>query len=150
MSQLPQRDVPTFSGDPLNYRSFIKEFEQTIEDKITSHQDRLLYLQQFTSGEPHNLVRSCEHMKPDEVYREARRLLQQHYGDELQIATAFMNKALEWPQIKAEDRKALNAYALFLKGCENTMNDVEFMEEMDNLSNMKTVISKPPFKMKER
>ncbi|XP_048854640.1 hexokinase-4-like [Brienomyrus brachyistius] len=44
-------------------------------------------------------------MRPDEGYREAKRLLQQHYGDALRIATAYMNNALEWPQIKAEDRK---------------------------------------------
>lgn len=116
-TQLLHRDVPTFSGDPLSYRSFIRTFEQAIEDKTASQQDRLFYLQQFTRGEPQNLVRSCEHMRPDEGYKEARRLLQQHYRDELQIATAFMNKALQWPQIKTEDRKALNAYALFLIGC---------------------------------
>lgn len=149
-SQLPKRDVPIFYGDPLSYQSFIRAFEQTIESKTANQQDRLLYLHQFTGGEPRDLIRSCEHMRPEEGYKEARRLLQQHYGDELRIATAFMNKALEWPQIKTEDRKALHAYALFLIGCRNTMNDVEFMEEMDNPSNMKAVISKLPFKLKER
>lgn len=149
-TQLPHRDVPTFTGDPLSYHSFIRAFKQAIEDKTSSQQDRLFYLQQFTRGEPQDLVRSCEHMRPDEGYREARRLLQQHYGDELRIATAFMNKALQWPQMKTEDRRALNAYALFLIGCQNTMSDVEFMEEMDNPSNMKTVISKLPFKIKEQ
>lgn len=44
MSQLPQRDVPLFSGDPLSYHSFIRAFEQAIETKTTSPQDRLFYL----------------------------------------------------------------------------------------------------------
>lgn len=149
-SQLPRRDVPIFYGDPLSYHSFITAFEQTVERKTASQQDRLLYLQQYTSGEPRDLVLSCEHMKPDEGYEEARRLLQQHYGDELRIATAYMKKALQWPQIKTEDRKALHSYALFLTGCRNTMSNVEYMAEMDNPSNMKTVISKLPFKLKER
>lgn len=61
-----------------------------------------------------------------------------------------MKKALEWPQIKTEDRKALHAYALFLVGCRNTMSNVDFMVEMDNPSDMKAVISKLPFKLKER
>lgn len=30
------------------------------------------------------------------------------------------------------------------------MNDVDFMDEMDNPSNMKTVTSKLPFKMREQ
>lgn len=71
VSQLPQRDVPIFSGDPLSYRSFIRAFEQATETKTTNPQDRSFYLQQFTDGEPCNLVRSCEHMRPDEGYREA-------------------------------------------------------------------------------
>ena len=60
LSQLPQRDIPTFTGDPLTYRSFIRAFEHAIDSKTDSHQDRLYYLEQFTSGEPLDLIRSCE------------------------------------------------------------------------------------------
>lgn len=44
MSQLPRRDVPIFYGDPLSYHSFIRAFEQTVERKTASQQDRLFYL----------------------------------------------------------------------------------------------------------
>ena len=66
------------------------------------------------------------------------------------IASAYIDKALQWPQIKTEDGKALNAYAVFLTGCRNTMEDVAFMEEMDNPTNMRMVVSKLPYKMRER
>ena len=88
LSQLPHRDIPTFTGDPLTYRSFIRAIEHAIDSKTDSHQDRLYYLEQFTSGEPLNLVRSCEHMRPDRVYKEARALLDRHYGDELPQLTS--------------------------------------------------------------
>lgn len=65
------------------------------------------------------------------------------------IASAYIDKALKWPQIKAEDGKALKTYALFLTGCRNTMQDVELMEEMDNPTNMRLVISKLLYKMRE-
>jgi len=120
------------------------------DSKTDSHQDRLYYLEQFTSGEPLDLIRSCEHMRPDRAYEEARALLDRHYGDELTIATAYIKKAMEWPQIKPEDRKGLNAFALFLIGCCNTVNDVDYMDEMNNPTNMKCVLSKLPFKLKER
>lgn len=139
-----------FAGDPLTYRSFMRAFESAIEKKTNSDQDKLFYLEQYTSGEPRDLVRSCEHMRPDKRLREAKRLLQYHYGNELKIAAAYLDKALKWPQIKAEDAKGLKAYSLFLIGCRNTMSDVEFMEEMDNPSNMRTVISKLPYKVRER
>lgn len=33
LSQIPQRAVPVFSGDPLSYRSFMRAFESAIEKK---------------------------------------------------------------------------------------------------------------------
>ncbi|KAJ8390861.1 hypothetical protein AAFF_G00099930 [Aldrovandia affinis] len=89
-------------------------------------------------------------MQPSRGYKEAKRLLHKHYGDELRIASAYIDKALQWPQIKSEDGKALNAYAMFLVGCRNTMEDIESLEEMDNPTNLRTVVSKLPYKMKER
>ena len=150
MSNLPSKDIPVFTGDPLTYKSFIRAFEHAVDSKIDGMKDKLYYLEQYTSGEPQELVRSCEHMSSDRAYNEARRLLQRHYGDELKIANAYLDKALKWPQIKSEDGKALRAYALFLVGCRNTMDDIEFMEEMDNPTNMRVVVSKLPYKLKEK
>lgn len=87
---------------------------------------------------------------PCKGYKEAKRLLHKHYGDELRIASAYVEKALKWPQVKADDGKALNAYAMFLIGCRNSMEDIEFLEEMDNPTNLRALISKLPYKMKER
>lgn len=142
LSQLPQRDISTFTRGPLTYRSFIRAFEHSIDSKTDSHQDRLYYLKQFTSGEPLDLIRSCEHMKPDRAYKEARELLDRHNEDEMTIATAYIKKAMEWPQIRPEDRKGLNVFALFLVGCCNTVNDVDYMYEMNNPTNMKSILSK--------
>ena len=89
-------------------------------------------------------------MQPEKGYREARLLLQEQYGDELKIAMAFIDKALKWPQIKTDDAKGLHAYALFLIGCRNTMQDVDYMDEMDNPTNMRAILSKLPYKMRDR
>lgn len=107
-------------------------------------------MEQYTTGEPQEIVRSCEHMPTSRGFKEAKRLLQRHYGDELIIASAYVDKALKWPQIKPDDAKALSTYAMFLVGCRNAMDDVEFMEEMDNPTNMRAILAKLPYKMKER
>ncbi len=83
-------------------------------------------------------------------FKEAKRLLQRHYGDELIIARAYIDKALKWPQTRSDDGKALSAYSLFLICCRNTFKNGESMEEMDNPTNIRAVISKLPYKMKER
>ncbi len=105
LSRLPQRDVPVFLGDPLNFRSFMRAFDNAIDSKTENAKDKLFYLEQYTSGEPQDLVKSCGHMSAESGYKEARRLLQHHYGDELKIASAYIEKALKWPQIQSEDER---------------------------------------------
>ncbi|XP_024123270.2 uncharacterized protein LOC112143483 [Oryzias melastigma] len=148
-SQLPQRDVPVFSGDPLEFQPFIRAFDHTIHDKTDSDTDRLYYLELFTRGEPRDLVRSCQHMNSQHGYPEARKLLNHHYGNELKIATAYMNRAFNWPQIKPDDSKALQSYSLFLTGCNNAMQDICHLQELDHPTNLRIIVSKLPYKMRE-
>lgn len=39
---------------------------------------------------------------------------------------------------------------MFLNGCLNAMDSVEYLEELDHPSNMKKILSKPPYKLKEK
>ncbi len=147
---LPSKDIQVFNGDPLTYKSFIRSCDHTIEHKTDNEKDKLCYLEQYTAGEPQELVRSSEYMPSSRGFKEAKRLLQRHYGDELIIARAYIDKALKWPQTRSDDGKALSAYSLFLICCRNTFKNGESMEEMDNPTNIRAVISKLPYKMKER
>lgn len=47
-------------------------------------------------------------------FAEAKRLLKVHFGSEIRIANVYMVKDLNWNNIKPEDGKALQSYALFL------------------------------------
>ena len=55
---LPQPDVPVFSGNPIEYWTFIRAFENLIDKKTTSESARLYYLVQYTSREVQELVKS--------------------------------------------------------------------------------------------
>lgn len=146
---LPPRDIPTFEGDPLQYRAFIKAFEHGVEEKA-GQADCLYYLEQFTRGQPRELVRSCHHMAPERGYVVAKELLQQHFGNQYKIASAYMEKALAWQTIKSEDVKALQAYSLFLRGCCNVMEELQYLQELNMPVNMRTIMSKLPFKLREQ
>ena len=52
-------------------------------------------------------------MAPEYGFAQAKRLLQEHFGNEYKIATAYIEKVLAWTAIKAEDVNALQAYSLF-------------------------------------
>lgn len=150
LANLPQRKVPVFSGDPLEFLPFLRAFEHVIHSRTDNDEDRLYYLEQFTSGEPRELVRSCQHMSARRGYDEARKLLAYHYGNEQKIAAAYVDKAIKWPPIKAEDAKSLHSFSIFLTGCNNVMMDMEYLEEMNSPSNLRIVAYKLPFKLHER
>ena len=122
------RHILVFEGDPFQYKAFMKSFEQGVEDKA-SKADCLYYLEQFTRGQPRELVQSCQHTDPERGFTVAKALLQEHFGNNYKIADAYIERALTWPIIKSEDVKSLQAYALFLRGCLNVMEELPHMQE---------------------
>lgn len=58
LTQLPIKDIPVFKGDALQYKAFIRAFEHAVEQKTDNDQDKLYFLEQFTAGEPQELIRS--------------------------------------------------------------------------------------------
>ncbi len=89
---LPEVEVPTFGGDPINYSQFIRSFETLIEAKTRSNSARLSYLIQYTSGDVQELMRSCLTMNAEDGYHKARSLLKQRYGENYRIATAYVDR----------------------------------------------------------
>ena len=150
LSTLPPKRVTVFDGDILEFRSFMNSFEHNIESKTDNGQDRLFYLEQYTKGQARDLVKSCQHMDGDQGYLRAKRLLHEHFGNEYNISTAYIEKALSWPILKPEDPKALNEYALFLKGCCNAMTKLDYMEELNVASTLKALVMKLPFKFRDK
>lgn len=118
---LPKRDLQVFDGDPLQYQTFIRGFEHNIEGRTQSQKDCLYYLEQYTRGQPRDLIRSCQHLPPSHGYTKAKSLLQEHFADPYKVASAYMDKVLLWPMVKAEDISALRAYSLLLQECCNSM-----------------------------
>lgn len=146
---LPRREVPTFNGDPLQFRAFMSAFEQCVETKMQKG-DCLYYLEQFTGGQPRELVRSCQHLPSDRAYDTAKDLLTKHFGNEIKITAAYVNKLTEWPTVKAEDKKGLQAYALCLAECCNAMQELRYLDELNMPANMKMIIQKLPYKLREK
>lgn len=147
---LPPREIPCFDGDPLQYRAFVRAFEHCVEKNTTNRGDCLYFLDKYTRGQPRELVRSCQHMAPERGYAVAKDLLQEHFGNEHRITAAYREKVLSWPMVKPEDVKSLQTYALLLRECGNAMEDIQYMTELDMPANMKMVIMKLPYKLREK
>ena len=150
LSSLPKREIPIFDGDPLKYHAFVKAFENGVERNTANHSDRLYFLEQHTRGHSKELIGSCQHMEPERGYAKAKALLKEQFGNEQRISYAYMEKALSWPSIKNEDVKALRDYSLFLRGCCNVMEEVQYLHELNIPANMLTIIKKLPYKFRDK
>ena len=58
-------------------------------------------------------------------YQLALKELERRYGNPEILVKSFINKALTWPQIKPDDCKELDNYALFLSECKNAITRLE-------------------------
>lgn len=147
---LPKIVTVIFDGDIMQYQSFTASFEKVIESKVECNEEKLYNLEQYTRGPAQALVTSCRYMDPNRGFQNAKKLLQDNYGNKYKIASAYIERALSWPLIKAEDPKALQAYSLFLRGCCNSMQNMAYMDELDVASNLKAIALKLPFKVREK
>ncbi|KAK3728346.1 hypothetical protein QZH41_002175 [Actinostola sp. cb2023] len=147
---LPKRNMPTFSGDPLEYCAFIRAFETLIEAKEPDSAGRLYYLEQYTSGRAKELVRSCQHMDPNAGYSEARKLLNVKFGQRHKIAMAYVDKVVSGPIIKPEDSDALEGFAIQLISCKNSLKAINYISKIENPECMKRMIQRLPTRLQER
>lgn len=51
-------------------------------------------LEQYTKGAPYQLVCSFHHMDPDTEFREAKKQPKWHFGNEMKMTTAHIDKVL--------------------------------------------------------
>ena len=96
------------------------------------------------------MVKSCEYMSPDRGYPKAKQLLKDNFGNEYKISCAYLEKVLSWTQMKSEDSKMLQDYAMFLRSCCNAMEEMEYTQELDTISSMRSIVLKLPFKLREK
>ena len=147
---LPQPEVPTFTGNPMDYSRFIRAFENLIESKTSSHSARLYYLVQYTSGEVKELMRRCLAMREDVRYLEAKNLLRKRYGQSYRIANAFVEKLAKGPAIKAENGDALRRFSTLLSSCRKTLKKVGYLNKVENPDTLKAIVGRLPYGLQQR
>ena len=74
----------------------------------------------------------------------------EHFGNEHKIASAYMENILNWPPIKPEDVPALQYFSLFLQSCSNLTQQIMYMKELDMPSNLKSIVMKLSYKLREK
>ncbi|XP_033112756.1 uncharacterized protein LOC117113515 [Anneissia japonica] len=101
----PKHEVKRFSGNPIDFPKFIRQFKSRIVSNTDTSEERMTYL------EANKVVCGFSHLPSEKAYQAAMDQLSDRYGDNEVIASTYIKKALEWPTIRPGEPKALDEYA---------------------------------------
>jgi len=147
---LPKKELAIFDGDPLDYWNFIKSFENSIVINTVSESEKLMYLLQYTSGVAKDTIKCCLVMDSSLGYQMARKLLEERFGHPFTIASKYVTKLTEGPQIKPSDRTGLLAFADQLKDCEHTLESIGYLDEINSADNLRRLVQRLPFHLRTK
>lgn len=148
---LPKKDIQVFDGtDVTKFSSFILNFERAIENKCENDSDRIIYLEQYTSGKAKKLVQSCAHFDAGIGYIKAKKLLRHEYGNEFIVADSYIKRLQNWPSIKNEDSSALEELSIYLLNCSHYMENMSQCNQLQSPQELMNIVKKLPYRMRER
>ena len=150
-STLPLTEPDIFDGSNiLDYQSFIVSFDRTVVQRTNDYADMFYCLLKYTKGEAKSLVSSCNRIDSAEAYKSARKLLEQHYGNEYMIANKYLEKLEKWKNIKSEDSVGLHELSLFLTRCASMMQNMTSLNQLNSLKEIRDIVKKLPYDMRKK
>ncbi|XP_064079414.1 uncharacterized protein LOC135196490 [Macrobrachium nipponense] len=148
---MPKQDMAKFDGDYTKYFRFIRSFDDIFSSQLTNDKERLRYLDLYTTGRPNEIVAACLHLDASEGYRQARKLLEERYGNLEQIATAYVDKVIKWKDMGENNAEDFDEYAVMLKTCRNAISCVPYgVTKLQNPKTMRLILSKFPSSVRDR
>jgi hypothetical protein len=140
----------TFDGNPLNYRRFMRQFTSKVANNCVDDDERMNYLEQFTSGEAQNIVIGLSYLDARIGYSAALKELEDRYGDQELMVGAYISEALSWVPIKSDNPKELDRFAIFLRECEHAVCSVNAVQVLEYSENIGKIVNKLPYTLHDK
>ena len=141
----PQVTIPIFNGDPLEYHPFIQAFEETVERFVFDNGSRFTSLMAHCSGEPARLLKGCSQLPSHKKYREARRLLEERYGNEYRITMLWIERVTEM-----QGRPSLREISDTLKTCQIAVEAIGSTALINHPVNLQKIVRKLSVPLQDR
>ena len=102
---LPRLELSPFNGNPLEFWSFMRSFENNIKKNIQDECERLTFPLQYCTGTAKNAIKSRVTMYPAIRYQTTRKLLKDRFGQPFKIPTAHVNQVTRGPAAKPNNQR---------------------------------------------
>ena len=104
---LPNINIPVFSGDPLQYPIWKNSFETFIDSKRMDPKIKLNFLSQYVTGKPKHFVEHFLLIGTEDANQAGKVLLHERYGNSNVVSSTSISKLEEWPNIVVKNADAL-------------------------------------------
>ena len=115
----------------MPYPAFRAALETLIESKVDNSSELLHFLDQHTSWKAKELIKGCLQMNGGDSYKEARRLLNKHFGDPYKIASAYIAKLSNWPAVRPNEGTGLQEFSIALEQARNPVTGMQYMNDLN-------------------
>ena len=146
---LPRPEFPKFSGDPLEYKAFMNNFETHIEPRVRDEKTLICLLLQHCSKDVKDRI---EHFATSEVqpYTVAKQRLNKEYGSPWVISDACEQRLKKFPLVRSGDGKQLRRFAELLEKTGVIVKDIRQYTSLDSLDMLTELVNKLPYDLKKR
>ena len=145
----PEVTVDKFNGDPLKFDKFLRQIETRVFEYCDSDYEKLTFLEQFTEGEPHEIVTRFGHLN-ENGFQLAMQELKDRYGDTFVVAEHYKDRLLGFRNIRLEDVKALDEFSMLLCEYECATGVDNDIDSLGCTRNIRTLLKKLPGSFQDR
>jgi hypothetical protein len=146
----PRIKYMSFDGDPMNYVSFIHNFETCLEKDNPDNATRLQLLIQHCNGKAREAIESCVNLPAEQGYVAAKSTLKENFGKPHIIAKAHVKKLENLPALKQADGPSLLEFARNLEVANRTLTSMgpEYESELSHVNTLRELNRKLPLFMR--
>ena len=135
-----------FNGDPINYASFIHNFETCLEDSTNNSRNPQRLIQHCT-GVAREAIESCVNLPVSEGYKTAKETLKENFGLPHIIAKAHLKKLENLPPLKNCAGSTLLEFARHPEIADRTLRGMgpDYVGDLNHSNTLMELSRKLPF-----
>ncbi|XP_048586408.1 uncharacterized protein LOC116604491 [Nematostella vectensis] len=146
----PRIEYMHFDGNPINYVSFMHNFETCLESLTSDNSRKLQYLIQHCTGKARDAIESCVNLPTSEGYNTAKNTLKENFGLPHIIAKAHLKRLQDLPPLRNGGGPALLEFSRHLEVAHRTLSGMgsDYVSELNYTSTLRELNNKLPYFMK--
>ena len=148
LSRLPPPEPSIFDGKHIEYGAWKTSFDLLIDQRPISPAEKLHYLRRYVSGTAKECIEGFFIGSSPAAYDNARRRLEERFGNTFCIGQAFRKRLLNWPKINRDDGVGLQRFSDFLRQCESAMESNPNLGDLNHTTTSQEVLRKLPETMR--